>query len=71
MPDVLQALVEMVMELQPGECVTREQVELRLGKPVDRRRWMKIDEHLNLHPTVVVERGDKNRVLYRRQPVAQ
>jgi hypothetical protein len=68
---VLQALVEMVMEQQPGECVTREQVELRLGKPVDRRRWGKIDEHLNLHPTVVVERGDKNRVLYRRRPVVQ
>lgn len=68
---VLQALVEMVMEQQPGECVTREQVELRLGKPVDRRRWTKIDEHLNLNPVVVVERGDKNRVLYRRRPVVQ
>lgn len=68
---VLQALVEMVMEQQPGECVTREQVELRLGKPVDRRRWTRVDEHLNLHPTVVVERGDKNRVLYRRRPVVQ
>ncbi len=66
---VLQALVEMVMEQEPGECVTREQVELRLGKPVDRRRWTRVDEHLNLHPTVVVERGDKNRVLYRRRPV--
>jgi hypothetical protein len=68
---VLQALVEMVMERQPGECVTREQVELRLGKPVDRRRWTRVDEHLNLHPTVVVERGDKNRVLYRRRAVVQ
>jgi len=68
---VLQALVEMVMEQAPGECVTREQVELRLGKPVDRRRWTRVDEHLNLHPTVVVERGDKNRVLYRRRPVVQ
>jgi hypothetical protein len=68
---VLQALVEMVMEQEPGECVTREQVELRLGKPVDRRRWTRVDEHLNLHPTVVVERGDKNRVLYRRRPVVQ
>lgn len=68
---VLQSLVEMVMEQAPGECVTREQVELRLGKPVDRRRWTRVDEHLNLHPTVVVERGDKNRVLYRRRPVVQ
>jgi hypothetical protein len=31
----------------------------------------RVDEHLNLHPTVVVERGDKNRVLYRRRPVVQ
>ncbi|MES3043732.1 PriCT-2 domain-containing protein [Sphingomonas faeni] len=68
---VLQALVELVMEQAPGECVTREQVELRLGKPVDRRRWTKVDEHLNLHPTVAIERGEKNRVLYRRRPAVQ
>jgi hypothetical protein len=67
----LQVLVEMVLELQPGECITREDVEREHGRPVNRRRWAKIDEHLNLHPILTVERGDKNRVLYRRRPVAQ
>lgn len=67
----LQVLVEMVLELQPGECITREDVEQRHGRPVNRRRWAKIDEHLNLHPILAVERGDKNRVLYRRKPVVQ
>lgn len=67
----LQVLVEMVLELPPGECITREDVEREHGRPVNRRRWAKIDEHLNLHPLLTVERGDKNRVLYRRRPVAQ
>lgn len=67
----LQVLVEMVLELQPGECITREDVEREHGRPVNRRRWAKIDEHLNLHPILTVERGDKNRVLYRRRPVVQ
>jgi len=67
----LQVLVEMVLELQPGECITREDVEREYGGPVNRRRWAKIDEHLNLHPILTVERGDKNRVLYRRRQVVQ
>lgn len=67
----LQVLVEMVLDLQPGECITREDVEREHGRPVNRRRWAKIDEHLNLHPILTVERGDKNRVLYRRRQVVQ
>ena len=35
------------------------------------RKWTKLDEHLNLHPAVIVERGEKNRVLYKRRPVVQ
>jgi len=67
----LQVLVEMVLELQPGEHITREDVEREHGKPVNRKRWAKIDDHLNLHPVVLVERGGKNRVLYGRRPVVQ
>lgn len=64
-----QVLVEMVLEMQPGEHITREDVEERHGQTVDRRKWTKIDEHLNLHPVVLVERGEKNRVMYKRRPV--
>lgn len=64
---VLQALVEMVMATPPERYVTRDDIEQHLGKSVDRKKWTVIDEHLNLHPTVIVDRGDKNRVQYRRR----
>lgn len=63
---VLGALIEAVLTVPVGECVTREQVEQRYGKPVDRARWQKVETQLIGHPAVKVERGDKNKALYRR-----
>jgi len=63
---VLCALIEAVLEIAPGEYVTREQVELRYGKPIDRVRWQKVEKDLQLHPLVRIERGEKNKALYRR-----
>lgn len=65
---VIQTVVEMLLAMQPDEHLTREEVEARLGKTVDRGRWKKADAFLNVHPAVMVERGEKNRVLYRRRP---
>lgn len=67
----LQALVEMVQALEPDQHISREDVEQRVGRPIDRKRWIKIDQHLNLHPNIYAERGEKNRVLYKRKPVVQ
>ena len=63
---VVRALVEAVMEAAPGEYVTREHVEQRYGKPIDRSRWQKVEQHLMGHPIVNIERGEKNRAMYRR-----
>lgn len=63
----VKAVEELVMAAPPDGHVTREDVEGRLGEAIDRRRWLKVDEHLNLHPVVIVERGALNRVLYRRR----
>lgn len=63
---VLGALIEAIMTVPVGECVTREQVEQRYGKQVDRARWQKVETQLIGHPAVKVERGDKNKALYRR-----
>ena len=63
---VVQALVEAVLQVQPGECVNREQVEQRYGKQVDRARWQKVEQRLLGHPIITIERGDKNKALYRR-----
>ena len=65
----LQRLVEMVQALEPDQQITRDDVERELGRPIDRKNWLKIEQHLNLHPTVIVERGEKNRALYKRRPV--
>jgi hypothetical protein len=65
---IVQALVELVIEAGPDVQVTREQVEERYGKTVDRKQWTKVDEYVFDHPSVIVERGDKNRVLYRARP---
>ena len=67
MMEVVQALEALVLASPSGQHVTREQVEQSLGAPIDRKRWSKVDEYFNLHPQVVIERGDKNRVLYRRR----
>lgn len=63
----IQALVEMVMTTQLGENITREDVEQRIGKRVDSRRWIQVDAHLLNHPTVLKEYGPQNRVLYRKR----
>lgn len=63
---VLGNLIEAIMTVPVGECVTREQVEQRYGKQVDRARWQKVELQLTGHPAVKVERGDKNKALYRR-----
>ncbi len=60
-------LVKMVLALEPGQHVTREDVEREMGRTIDRPRWRKVDDHLNGHPVVAVERGAQNRVLYRRR----
>lgn len=67
--NVVQVIEQMVLAAAPDQSVTREEIEQRLGKTVDRKRWLKIDDYLNLHPIVLVERGEKNRVLYRRRPI--
>lgn len=67
----LQALAELVHALEPNQHITREDVVERVGRPISGRQWMKIDMHLNLHPTICIERGEKNRVLYKRKPVVQ
>jgi len=64
---VMEHLTAMVAELAPGEHVTRDAVELHLGKPIDRVRWTKVDLGLQLHPVVNIERGPKNAVLYKRR----
>jgi hypothetical protein len=61
------ALVEMVMATPPDQHVTRDDIERQLGRTVDRARWTKIDGHLQNHPVVIMERGDKHRVMYRRR----
>lgn len=61
------ALVETVMATPLDQHVTREDIERQLGRTVDRVRWTKIDGHLQNHPVVVMERGDKHRVMYRRR----
>ena len=63
---VLGNLIEAIMTVPVGECVTREQVEQRYGKQVDRARWQKVELQLTGHPAVKVERGEKNKALYRR-----
>jgi hypothetical protein len=63
---VMRSLIEAVLDVQPGEYVTREQVEQRYGKPIDRARWQKVEQQLDGHPIVNIERGDKNKALYRR-----
>jgi AAA domain len=65
--NAIQTLVEAVMATQPEQHVTREDVAEKLGHKISRREWVKVDNHLNLHPTVVIERGDKNRLIYRRR----
>jgi hypothetical protein len=55
------------MATPPEQHVTREQIEQRLGRAVGRREWLKIDGHMQGHPTVATERGLQNRVLYRRR----
>lgn len=67
MMKVVDALVGLVLEGAPGRQVTREDVEHKLGEAVDRKRWTKVDEYFSLHPQVVIERGEKNRVLYKRR----
>ena len=63
---VLQTLIAAVLEVPQGGFVTREQVEQRYGRPVDRARWQKVEQHLSGHPTISIERGEKNKALYRR-----
>jgi hypothetical protein len=65
--NAIQTLVEAVMATQPEQYVTRDDVEEKLGRRISRREWVKVDSHLNLHPTVVIERGEKNRLVYRRR----
>jgi hypothetical protein len=65
--NAIQALVEAVMATQLGQYVSREDVEEKLGRKINRREWVKVDSHLNLHPTVVIERGEKNRLIYKRR----
>lgn len=67
----LEVLAEMVQALDPGQHLTRDDVEERVGRPIDRRRWVKIDQHLHSHPFVEIERGEKNRRLYKRKAVVQ
>jgi hypothetical protein len=64
---VIQALVELVMTTPPDKHITRNDVHERLGRALDRPRWKKVDDFLHLHPTVLIERGAQNRVLYRRR----
>lgn len=63
---VARTLIEALLEVAPGQTVTREQVEQRYGKPVDRSRWQKVEDTLFHHPMVQIERGDKNKAIYRR-----
>lgn len=65
--NVVDALVGLVLEGEPGGQVTREDVEHKLGEAVDRKRWTKVDDYVNLHPHIAITRGDKNRVLYVRR----
>ena len=64
---VARSLIEALLEVAPGEAVTREQVEQRYGKSVDRSRWQKVEETLLNHPLLNIERGEKNKALYRRK----
>lgn len=65
---VVQTLVEMALALEsPLQFITREQVHERVGKIVDRGRWLKIDEYLHNHPQVIATRGHKNKAEYRRR----
>ena len=61
------AIVETVMATPPDQHITREDIERQLGRTVDRARWTKIDGHLQNHPVVIMERGDKHRVMYKRR----
>ena len=63
----IQTLVEAVMSTQPEQHISRADVEGLLGRKVGRREWVKVDSHLNLHPTVVIERGEQNRLFYKRR----
>jgi hypothetical protein len=62
---VIEAIEQLVAHAGPNGHVTREQVEEHHGKQLDRKRWLLVDQNLQLHPFVIVERGDKNRLMYR------
>ncbi len=50
-----------------GQPVTREMVHERLGRPISRREWTKVDEALSLGQfqyKVGIETGNKNRLQY-------
>lgn len=65
--NAIQKLVEMVMATTPGQAVTREDVQRELGRPIGRREWTKIDNHMHGYPTVFLEHGPSNRALYKRR----
>lgn len=63
---VIEMIVGMVATVQ--EPVTRELVQQWLGRTVNRREWVKVDERLRLGEfqyRVVIETGPQNKVIYR------
>lgn len=61
------ALVELVLATPSDGHITRDDVHWKLGKPIGRREWVKVDGHMQGHPAIAVERGPQNKVLYRRR----
>ncbi|MEZ0021227.1 AAA family ATPase [Sinorhizobium fredii] len=62
----IQVVVETIMTTGVAQ-LTREEVEQKLGRNVGRREWKRVDAHLQNHPTVLFEKGAKNRVFYKRR----
>jgi hypothetical protein len=63
----LEMIVEMVHTVEAP--VTRELVHQWLGRTINRREWIKIDERLRLAEfqyRVVIESGPQNKLIYRR-----